>query len=81
MLRSEILNELKKVIASRPDWKVDVSLINEETNFQEDAGFDSLDSLELILEVEKHFKISLPEGEEHKIKTVKILIDIIEKLV
>jgi acyl carrier protein len=42
---------------------------------------DSLDSVELISELEDHFKVSIPNQELLQIKTVKEAVDGLTKLV
>lgn len=55
--------------------------ITEETDFRDDLGMDSLDQVEAILEAEKHFNICIPDAEANEIRTVKQLIDQVEKLI
>ena len=49
------------------------------TSFQEDIGADSLDIVELVMELEEEFEITIPDEEAEKIKTVGEAIDYIEK--
>ena len=53
--------------------------INRNTAFIEDIGADSLDILELIMELEEEFDITIPDEQAEKIKTVGEAIDHIEK--
>ena len=48
------------------------------TNFIEDIGADSLDIVELIMELEEEFDIQIPDDQAEKIKTVGEAIDFIE---
>ena len=52
-----------------------------ESNFRNDLGADSLDTVELIMEVDKEFNISIPDDEMEKINTVQDVITLIEKKV
>lgn len=54
---------------------------NEELELRKDLGFDSLDCVELLLKIERQFKISVSDEEAEPVKTVKEVIDIIEQKV
>ena len=49
------------------------------TSFTEDVGADSLDIVELVMELEEEFDITIPDEEAEKIKTVGEAIDYIER--
>jgi acyl carrier protein len=53
--------------------------VNRNTSFIEDVGADSLDIVELIMELEEEFEINIPDEQAEKIKTVGEAIDYIEK--
>lgn len=44
--------------------------VTPETSFINDLGADSLDIVELMMEIEEEFKIDIPEEEAEKIRTV-----------
>lgn len=48
------------------------------TSFTEDIGADSLDIVELVMELEEEFEITIPDEEAEKIKTVGEAIDYID---
>lgn len=48
------------------------------TRFQEDIGADSLDIVELVMELEEEFDIQIPDTDAEKIKTVGEAIEYIE---
>lgn len=52
----------------------DAATITPETTF-EDLGFDSLDGLNLIFEIEEEFDISVPDDEAQKMRSVGQVID------
>ena len=58
---------------------VDKEKITRETSFVNDLGADSLDTVELIMELEEEFDLMIPESEAEKIQTVGQAIDFIEK--
>lgn len=49
---------------------VDTQEVTKESNIFDDLGADSLDSVELIMEVEKHFSISIPDEVVEGMKTI-----------
>ncbi len=51
--------------------------INRETSFINDLNADSLDIVELVMEFEDNFEISIPDEEAEKIRTVGQAIDYI----
>lgn len=53
--------------------------IKRESNFVNDLGADSLDTVELVMELEEEFDINIPEDAAEKIQTVGEAIDHIEK--
>jgi acyl carrier protein len=60
---------------------VDKSTITKETSFINDLNADSLDTVELVMEFEDEFDMSIPDEEAEKIQTVGAAIDYIVKVV
>lgn len=58
---------------------VDKEKIAPETSFVNDLGADSLDTVELVMELEEEFDINIPDDVAEKIQTVGQAIDFIEK--
>jgi len=55
--------------------------ITRETSFINDLGADSLDTVELVMELEEEFDINIPDDAAEKIQTVGQAIEHIEKTV
>jgi acyl carrier protein len=53
--------------------------VTRQTSFIEDIGADSLDIVELVMELEEEFEITIPDEEAEKIKTVGEAVVYIEK--
>jgi acyl carrier protein len=53
--------------------------ITPETSFINDLGADSLDTVELVMELEEEFEINIPDDAAEKIQTVGQAVDFIEK--
>ena len=58
---------------------VDKEKITAETSFVNDLGADSLDTVELVMELEEEFDINIPDDAAEKIQTVGQAIEYIEK--
>ena len=58
---------------------VDKSEITRETHFINDLNADSLDTVELVMEFEDEFELSIPDEEAEKIHTVGQAIDYIKE--
>jgi len=56
---------------------VDKTEITRETSFVNDLNADSLDTVELVMEFEDQFELSIPDEEAEKIQTVGQAIDYI----
>ena len=54
---------------------VDPAEVTVDSSFQEDLNADSLDLVELIMEMEDRFKIKIPDEEAEKIATVGQAVD------
>ncbi len=59
---------------------VDKSEITRETSFINDLNADSLDTVELVMEFEDEFDMSIPDEEAEKIQTVGAALDYISKI-
>lgn len=73
---SEIAAKVKEIIVDK--LGVDAAEVNEGANFTQDLGADSLDTVELIMDFEKEFGISIPDDEAKNIQTVGDAISYVE---
>ena len=73
---SEIAAQVKNIIVDK--LGVDAGEVTAEKSFTNDLGADSLDTVELIMEFEKEFGISIPDDQAEKISTVGDAIAYIE---
>ncbi|MBR4506540.1 MAG: acyl carrier protein [Bacteroidales bacterium] len=73
---SEIATKVISIITDK--LGVEESQVVPEASFTNDLGADSLDTVELIMELEKEFDLSIPDEEAEKIVTVGDAIAFIE---
>ena len=73
---SEIAEREKAIIVDK--LSVEESEVTNEASFTNDLGADSLDTVELIMEFEKEFNISIPDDQAEKITTVGDAIKYVE---
>jgi acyl carrier protein len=73
---SEIANRVKAIIVDK--LGVDENEVTETASFTTDLGADSLDTVELIMEFEKEFGITIPDDKAEGIATVGDAIAFIE---
>lgn len=74
---SEIAEKVKNIIVDK--LSVEESEVTNEASFTNDLGADSLDTVELIMEFEKEFGISIPDDQAEKIGTVQDAVAYIEE--
>jgi len=74
---SEIATRVKKIIVDK--LGVDEAEVVNEASFTNDLGADSLDTVELIMEFEKEFNISIPDEQAENIATVGQAISYLEE--
>ncbi|MBC6994217.1 acyl carrier protein [Neolewinella lacunae] len=65
---ASIEEKVKKIIVDK--LGVDATEVTTDASFQNDLGADSLDTVELIMEFEKEFDISIPDEQAENIQTV-----------
>lgn len=53
--------------------------ITPEASFTEDLGADSLDTVELVMDLEEQFNLTIPEEEQENLRTVQDAIDYLEQ--
>ena len=79
MTDSQIAERIQAIIVDK--LGVEASEVTPEASFAGDLGADSLDTVELIMEFEKEFGISIPDDKAESISTVGEAIALIEEAV
>ena len=71
--REEVSEKVKEVLTEQ--LGIDESEINDDASFQEDLDADSLDLVELIMELEDQFGVKISDEDAQKIETVGQAVD------
>ncbi|MCP8616554.1 acyl carrier protein [Salirhabdus salicampi] len=72
---ADVLDRVKKVIVERLD--VDEAKVTKEASFKDDLEADSLDVVELVMELEDEFDLEISDEDAEKIQTVGDAVDYI----
>jgi len=74
---SEIKDKVVKIIADK--LVIEETEITDGANFKKDLGADSIDLVELIMEFEREFNLSIPDEKAEEIQTVGDAIGFLEQ--
>lgn len=74
----EIFDKVKELLVEQLD--VDGEIVTMEASISEDLGADSLDLVDLIMELENEFDTEIPDEDVQNIKTVGDVVHYIEKM-
>ena len=74
---SEVASRVKAIIVDK--LSVEETEVTNEASFTNDLGADSLDTVELIMEFEKEFNISIPDDQAEKISSVGDAVSYVEQ--
>ena len=77
MERAEILYRVKRVVAEEMDIQIDK--LTEETSYINDLGADSLDIVDLVMELEDSLEIQIENEEAKKLTTIGETVDYIDR--
>ncbi|MFT8871393.1 MAG: acyl carrier protein [Sporolactobacillus sp.] len=76
MAEADVLERVKKIVVDR--LGVDEADVKPEASFKEDLDADSLDIVELVMELEDEFNLEISDEDAEKIQTVGDVITYIE---
>lgn len=75
-MSDDIFNRVKKIVVDR--LGVDEADVKMESSFKDDLGADSLDVVELVMELEDEFDLEISDEDAEKITTVGEVVKYIE---
>jgi len=73
---ADVFDRVKKIIVDRLD--VEEDKITLEASFKDDLGADSLDIVELVMELEDEFELEISDEDAEKINRVGEVVDYIK---
>ena len=73
---SDIAERVKKIVVEH--LGVEKDKVVEAASFVDDLGADSLDTVELIMQLEEEFGIEIPDDDAEKITTVQAAVDYLD---
>jgi acyl carrier protein len=76
-MSQDVESKVKSIIVDK--LGVDESEVTSDANFTNDLGADSLDTVELIMEFEKEFDISIPDEDAENIATVGNAVEYLQE--
>src|ERR1700676_2911790 len=75
--KKEIVEKVKQIISEQ--LGVDENEVTPSASFVDDLGADSLDQVELVMALEEHFGVEIPDEDAEKLRTVQDAIGYIDK--
>ena len=73
MTKEEIIELIAKKL------RIDVDSIEDDSNLVNDLGADSIDLVEMLMEIESALDITISDEEAAELKTVRDVVDFIEE--
>jgi acyl carrier protein len=74
-----IKEKIYEIVARK--LKTDASLIAEDANLKKELGADSIDTVEIVFEIEEEYKIAVPDELAETINTINDAVSVVEELV
>jgi acyl carrier protein len=73
----DVYNDVKKILVEH--LHVDEEKIKPDSKLTDDLGADSLDSIDIVMDLEEKLKIKITDEEAQLVKTVSDMVAIVEK--
>lgn len=75
MERNEVLEEVVRIVTEQMGTLDKEVKVTETTHLFDDLGADSLDAVEIIMELEDRFEVQIPDEMSEQVKTVGQIVD------
>lgn len=69
----------ERILTILEDFGVERRTVNENVHFVKDLGFDSLDTVDLMMKLEQEFGLRIPDEDYHKLTTMSKLMQYLEE--
>ena len=77
MTRAEVEQGVKAIVLDILEADDDVKDFGDEDDFVEDLSMDSLQAVSMLVHLEKRFRVSLPESDMNRFRTVRSVVDVV----
>ena len=72
------LERVQKLISQ--ELNIDIDKVTQDAHLFDDLNFDSLDSVQVVLELENEFDIEIEDDEIDNVRTVQNILDLVDNL-
>ena len=69
----------ERILTILEDFGVERRAVTENVHFVKDLGFDSLDTVDLMMKIEQEFGLRIPDEDYHKLSTMTKLVHYLEE--
>lgn len=76
MNREHVTEELKEIVLDILEDD-DIEDFGEDDDFVEELQMDSLQAVSMLIHIERRFKVTLPQSELEKFKTLRMVVDVV----
>ena len=77
MTRAEVEQGVKAIVIDILEAEDEVKDFGDEDDFVEDLSMDSLQAVSMLVHLEKRFRVSLPESDMNRFRTVRSVVDVV----
>ena len=77
MTRAEVEQGVKAIVIDILEAEDDVKDFGDDDDFVEDLSMDSLQAVSMLVHLEKRFRVSLPESDMNRFRTVRSVVDVV----
>lgn len=78
MTLETIIEDFNQILID--EFEIEPSLLHPKAQLREDLELDSLDGIDLVVAIEKHFKVRIPESDAREMQTLQDIYNHIEVL-